>query len=212
MAAHTVMNFAKKEFHTIGMIGLGNTARSTLLVLAAILHDKELHIKLLEYKDQAEKFVDRFKGINNIHFEIVADVEKVIKGSDTVISCATYFENDIADNEFFDEGILVVPVHTRGFTNCDLFFDKIYADDTFHVDHFKNFQKFKYYAQVSDVLSGRAIGRESNSERILVYNIGVSMHDIYYASRIYEIFLNNRQMFDKLHEVDMHEPKEKFWI
>ena len=42
VAAHTVMNFAKKEFHTIGMIGLGNTARSTLLVLAAILHDKEL--------------------------------------------------------------------------------------------------------------------------------------------------------------------------
>ena len=27
----------------------------------------------------------------------------------------------------------VIPVHTRGFQNCDLFFDKVFADDTDHV-------------------------------------------------------------------------------
>ena len=59
-----------------------------------------------------------------------------------VVSCATYFENDIAENGWFKKGVLVIPVHTRGFMNCDLFFDKVFADDTGHVDHFTNFTKF----------------------------------------------------------------------
>jgi ornithine cyclodeaminase/alanine dehydrogenase len=58
--------------------------------------------------------------------------------------------------------VLVVPVHTRGFTNCDLFFDKIFADDTGHVDHFRNFKQFKYFAEMSDVVNGTAEGRESD--------------------------------------------------
>ena len=60
-----------------------------------------------------------------------------------VISAASYFSEDICSDEYFDEGITVVPIHTRGFTNCDLFFDKVFADDTGQVKHFKNFDKFK---------------------------------------------------------------------
>lgn len=28
-----------------------------------------------------------------------------------------------------DTGVLIVPIHTPGFTNCDLFFDKVFADE-----------------------------------------------------------------------------------
>ena len=129
-----------------------------------------------------------------------------------VISCATYFENDIAQDDWFDEGVLVVPVHTRGFTNCDLFFDKVYADDTGHVDHFKNFAKFKRYAEVSDVVIGRAAGRENNRERILAYNIGVSIHDINYAAHIYRMIEDDSASFNSLIDANMHDPEEKFWI
>ena len=127
-----------------------------------------------------------------------------------VISCATYFENDIAADHFFNEGILVVPVHTRGFMNCDLFFDKVFADDTGHVDHFKNFNKFKYYDEVSNVVNGNGVGRTSDKERILVYNIGVSIHDIWYATHIYQIF--EQKNFDGLADISLHDPIDKFWV
>ena len=211
VAAHSVIHFAKKDWDTIGMIGLGNVARSSLLVLISMI-DKPKKIKLLRYKDQAEDFQKRFAGYPNLEFEIVDSVEECIKGSDVVISCATYFENDIAQDAWFDEGVLVVPVHTRGFTNCDLFFDKVYADDTGHVDHFKNFDKFRYYAEVSDVVNGKAIGRENDKERILAYNIGVSVHDINYAARIYQMMKDNPDLYDKLTDADMHDPTDKFWI
>ncbi len=211
VAAHSIIKLAKLDFRTIGMIGLGNTARSSLLVLLAKT-DRPLDIKLKRYKNQAELFAERFKNYENVHFTIVESYEECVKGSDVVISCATYFENDIAEDTWFDEGVLVVPVHTRGFTNCDLFFDKVFADDTGHVDHFKNFNKFKYYAEVSDVVNGRSVGRENDKERILAYNIGLSIHDINYASHIYKLLQDDPEVFKQLKDADMHDPIEKFWI
>ena len=131
-----------------------------------------------------------------------------MKGSDVVISCVTYLADDICPDDCFDEGVLVVPVHTRGFTNCDLFFDKVYADDTGHVCHFKNFAKFKYFAEVCDVVNGNAVGRENDNERILAYNIGLAIHDINYAAHIYQMIQDN----DGLLDIDMHDPVDKFWI
>lgn len=212
VAAHSVNHLARRNWKTIGMIGLGNVARASMFVLAARNADRPVIVKLLRYKDQAELFAERFKDHENLNFQIANTVEECLRGSDVIISCATYFENDIAPDEWFDEGVLVVPVHTRGFTNCDLFFDKVFADDTGHVDHFKNFSKFKYYAELSDVISGRAAGRENDKERILAYNIGVSIHDIYYAAHIYQMMKQKPEIFNDLTNADLLDPRDKFWV
>lgn len=208
VAAHSIKLLAKSDFKTIGMIGLGNTARSTILVLHSLYPEREFDIKLLKYKGQEELFKERFKDCSNFHFTYVDDYKSVVKESDVVISCATYFGEDICDDSCFDEGVLVVPVHTRGFTNCDLFFDKVYVDDTGHVHHFKNYDKFKKFAEITDVVNGNAKGRENGKERILAYNIGVSIHDINFAAHIYELLKDDKTLLD----VDIEGPKDKFWI
>lgn len=209
VAAHSILLFAKRGFSTVAMLGLGNTARATLLVLCAMLPEREFTIKLLKYKGQEKKFIERFAEYPNLKFVYVDNNVDLIKGSEVIISCVTYFEADFCSDEFFDEGVLVVPVHTRGFTNCDLFFDKIYADDYGHVHHFRNFDKFKYFAEVCDVVNGNAAGRENDKEKIIAYNIGISMHDVNFAAHIYEIM----QKTDKLlMDIDMCDPTEKFWV
>ena len=205
VAAHSIIRFAKKDFKNISILGLGNTARATLLVLASVMKDKQFNVKLLKYKQQEDLFVERFTNFDNIHFSFVDTYETLIKGADVVISCATYFDADICSDEYFDPGVLVVPVHTRAFTTCDLFFDKVYADDINHVKHFKNFEKFKYFSEVSDVLSGQNLGRENDDERILVYNIGIAIHDVNFASHIYS------NINDAL-ELDLKDPVDKFWV
>ena len=211
VAAHSVMHLARSGWDTLALIGLGNIARASMLVLLSQIN-RPIKIKLLRYKDQAELFMERFKDFDNITFTIADSAPECIKDADVVISCATYFENDIASDDCFKEGVLVVPVHTRGFTNCDLFFDKVFADDTGHVDHFKYFSRYKYYAEVSDVVNGKSEGRADDKERILAYNIGISIHDIYYAYEIYNMLKTDGNVFDALTEADMKDPKEKFWI
>ncbi len=211
VATHSIINLAKSDWSTVGMIGLGNVARATLLVLATV-SSRPIEIKLYRYKDQAELFEERFREFSNLRFVIVDSIEECIKGSDIVISCVTYFANDVARDDWFDEGVLVIPVHTRGFTNCDLFFDKVFADDTSHVDHFKNFSKFRYFAEMSDVVRGRSPGRETQEERILAYNIGVSTHDVNFAANIYRMIKKMPEIYTSLPDIDMHDPDEKFWV
>lgn len=211
VAAHSIMLFGKKGFTTIGMMGLGNVVRSTLVILADKLPDRELHIKLLRYKGQEEDLARRFASYKNLHFTYVDTAEEMVKGSDVVISGATYLPNDVCADEYFDEGVLVQPIHTLGFTNCDLFFDKVFADDLGHVHHFKNFDKFRQFAEVCDVVNGDKPGRESGKERILVYNIGISIHDINFAASIYQL-MKERGSLSSLPDVDMRDPTEKFWV
>jgi len=211
VAAHSVILFAKKGFDTIGIMGLGNVARSTLLILASKLPDKEMHIKLLKYKGQEEDYAARFKDHKNLHFSFVDTPEKMVSGSDVILSGATYVPEDVCADEFFGEGVMVQPIHTLGFTNCDLFFDKVFADDQGHVCHFKNYDKFRNFSEVCDVVNGIRPGRENDGERILVYNIGISLHDIYYASSVYKMMQENGTAA-ALPDVDMKDPGVKFWV
>ncbi|MBR4570296.1 MAG: ornithine cyclodeaminase [Candidatus Riflebacteria bacterium] len=211
VAAHSILLFGRKNFSTIGIMGLGNVVRSTLIILADKLPNRHLYIKLLKYKQQEEDLVLRFAKYKNLHFSFVDSPNEMVKESDIVISGATYLANDVCSDEYFDKGVLLLPIHTLGFTNCDLFFDKVFADDLEHVHHFKNFDKFKQFAEVCDVVNGNKTGRENDEERILVYNIGVSIHDINFAASIYKLMEDSGKLSSKI-DVDLKEPTEKFWV
>lgn len=206
VAAHSIKLLAIKDFYEIGIIGLGNTARAALEVLLALYPNREFTIKLKMYKDQHKLFIKRFESFSNIHFICHDTYEMVVRNSDVIISAATVFDQDICPDDCFKEGVLVVPIHTRGFTNCDLFFDKIYADDINHVKGFKYFSQFKFFSETADVVNHINPGRESEKERILAYNIGIAVHDIYFAGKLYELAGADCQ------EVYLMEPTEKFWI
>lgn len=210
VAAHSALLLARSGWDTVGMIGLGNTARATMLMLAHKI-GRPLKVKLLRYKDQAESFIERFKDYPELGFTIVDTYEECIRGSHVIVSSVTYFPDDIGRDEWYDEGVLAIPIHTRGFTNCDLFFDKVFADDTGHVCDFRYFSKYKYYAEVADVVTGSKEGRVNDRERILAYNIGVSVHDIYYAARIYDM-LTETGRINEIGDASLQDPTDKFWV
>jgi ornithine cyclodeaminase/alanine dehydrogenase-like protein (mu-crystallin family) len=187
VAAISINLLKKKNTNSYSFIGLGNTARTTLLCLNEILNYEPFVVKILSYKDQHTTFMKRFSLYNNIIFEVYNSVKDLIKSSDVVISCVTVVKQDFALDTDYSEGILIVPVHTMGFQNCDLFFDKVFCDDIGHIENFKYFNHFKKCNEISNILLGNCSGREFESERILVYNIGLSIFDIMFASNIYNM-------------------------
>ncbi|MBQ2688436.1 MAG: ornithine cyclodeaminase family protein [Clostridia bacterium] len=206
VCVHSLLLFAVKDFSTIGMMGLGNVARATMLILLAKVTDRKLTVKLLKFNDEHQLFADRFKDYENVEFKFCDTAEEVVDGSDVVISAVTYAGQNLCEDKYFKPGVVVIPVHTLGFTNCDLFFDKVFADDYGHVKHFKYFDKFKSFAEVSDVVNGKKAGRENDEERILVYNIGIALHDIYYAGQIYS------KMENSATEIEFLPPTDRFWL
>lgn len=59
VAALAIDTFAKKDFNTIAIMGLGVTASAIMNMLSYTLKDKNINIKLLKYKDQAESFIKK---------------------------------------------------------------------------------------------------------------------------------------------------------
>lgn len=91
---------------------------------------------------------------------------------------------NFAGDEWFKEGVTVIPICTMGFQNCDLFFDKVFTDEIEQIRGFKYFDKFRPLANVTDVLLGIKEGRKDNQERIFVYNYGIAIHDLYFAMKL----------------------------
>ena len=201
------MNLLKKSCaKKISFIGLGNTARATLLCYDSLCGGQDLEIIVFAYKNQHTEFIERFKNYQNIKFEVCDDVEKMISNSDIVVSCVTATDSIFAPEHCYSKGVLVVPVHTRGFQNCDLFFDKIFCDDIAHISGFKYFSQYKSVTELTDIIPPplpllsvtqdgergcntsyfTKKGRESDDERILAYNIGISIQDIHFAKKIFE--------------------------
>jgi ornithine cyclodeaminase len=183
------------------------TARATVLCLLESLPDEHFNIRLLRYKDQAESFAERFRSYKNASFTIVDTHEELIVGADIILSCITSATDRIGCDEWFKEGVLLVPVHTRGFQNCDLFFDKVFGDLTGQISGFKYFDHFKSFNEFARVLDGTAEGRTDKRERILVYNIGMALHDIYIAHKI-EALVDDEQV----PHLELKEELPKFYI
>lgn len=187
VCATAVNALAVKDVSTIGIMGLGNTGHTSMACILESNKDRKLKIKVLDYKDHAQKFIADFSHHENVSFEICTTMKDLIEGSDVVISCVTYAPNLLAEPEWFKPGCLLVPVHTRGFQNCDYIFDKIFGDDTAHISHFHYFKQFKKFAELGDVLQQKNIGRETSEERIIAYNIGLALHDIVYCNHIIQL-------------------------
>ena len=204
VAAHSINLLAKRGFKTIGLIGLGNTAYATVDILIALFKDRNIEIKLFKYKGQEKAFMERYSD-KNVRFTLHDSHNELMRDTDVVLSCVTYTNNDFCTEDAFKDGCTVVPVHTKGFMCCDTTFDKVFTDDTSHVAKFQNFDKFKNLNEVASVVEGKCPGRENDSERILVYNTGVGVHDIFFAKKIFDTI-------EPSGSFDTKPPKKKHWV
>jgi ornithine cyclodeaminase/alanine dehydrogenase-like protein (mu-crystallin family) len=208
VAAVSAMALRKSDAKVYGFVGLGNTARATLLCALEQEPTKHFKVKLLRYKDQAALFIKRFETYGNVEFQVVDDINHLARTADVFFSCITSAQGLLVEDERnFLPGATVIPVHMRGLQNCDTIFDRVFGDDTDHVRNFRFFPQFRDYNEIGEVLAGRDPGRKSDGQRIIDYNYGLALHDVLFASKLYE-----RLADTDVHEIPIRKETEKFWV
>ena len=70
-----------------------------------------------------------------------------------------------------------------------------------------NFNKFKETHELADILKDKNLGRTNDKERIMAYNIGNSIFDIYFAKKIYDLVKEK-----ELTEINLLPPTDKYWV
>lgn len=181
LAIRTLRNSHSRIY---GFVGLGAVCHATLECLLPDLAGSTVRLK--RYKNHAETIIAEFSPrFPDVKFEISETMDELVADADVVVSGITDADGlMVSDVSLFKPGVLVVPIHTRGFQNCDTVFDRVIADDEGHVSGFKYFKEFRDFTELSKVLNGSDPGRTNDNQRILSYNIGLGLHDIWFGYKI----------------------------
>lgn len=184
-----VRDFGRASF---GFVGLGNMAHTTFACLQSQFAEPH-DIWLLRYKDQAENFAEQYVNLPNVRFHLTDSKEELVANTQALYSCVTVMNEQFLPPEAYPKGYTLIPVHMRGFQDCDVVFDRIFGDDRGYLEHFQHFHEFKYFGEFTEVLAGRDVGRRSEDERLICYNIGLALHDCWFASRIYDMEIGHER-------------------
>ncbi len=184
-AAHSALLFANEDFVEVGVIGLGNIMTVCMDVFLDATKDRRIVLKLHKYHDHEIRMYDRYKHYDNVEFKFCDTYEDIMRDSDIIFSALTRTTTNFCNDDVYKEGVTIIPIMTMGFQNCDLFFDQVFTDEIEQITGFKYFNEFKEVTNITDVLNNRHPGRRTSKERILVYNYGLAIHDLYFASELY---------------------------
>ncbi|MFQ6824404.1 MAG: hypothetical protein ACLRTZ_13730 [Agathobacter sp.] len=186
VAVHTIINMVE-DYSTIAMVGLGNIGTAIGDMLFQLTKDKEYTVKLMQYKGQENRFINRFKEYKNVTFKVCDSQDVLMKDSDLIVSSVTNAEKDFCDESIYKPGCTIIPVHMKGFMECDLTFDNIVVSDLIRAKSFKYYDQYKRLLYTDDVLNGTVNLRNSSTDRTLIYNLGLAITDMYYAAKIYQM-------------------------
>jgi ornithine cyclodeaminase/alanine dehydrogenase-like protein (mu-crystallin family) len=189
--------FARKNSTVLGLIGSGAQARDNLRMLQLVL-PRLIKVKVFDSRPGAahcfqRTMADEFRG------EIIPtrSIEEAVTDVDILVSGRTINneENEIVLDKWLpSEGLFLSPLmpldlyETRTLQRMD----KVVVDDMFQVTAPTNSGEIsgvfkKIYAQQAEISIGKKAAREHDYENILALNLGLSVHDVYIARKIYEV-------------------------
>lgn len=189
IAVHSLIHCSVNR-RKIAFLGVGNIGTAVADILFTIRPDEPFIINVLKYKDQAERFVRRYESLKNVSLNIYDDPEDVVRDCDVVVSCVTYADADFCSASTYKPGCTVIPVHMRGFMECDKEFDHVISSDLEGIKKFKYYDRIKKLSLLDDVIYKPNVIRDNPDDKVIVYNLGIALYDIYYAYKVYEKISN----------------------
>ena len=194
-AAATVAcrTLARKGASTLAMLGAGDTARATLLVMAKAFKLRE--VRVTSRSPESRLAYARELG-ENLGLSIIAadSAQEALKGADMVISATTTSQPFVRE-AWLEAGVFVYSIGKH--QEMD---DAVYKMDKFVVDSWEHCKKKSdmermlrqglltrddVYAELPEIIAGNKPGRASDSERIFMRPIGLVNQDIAIADWVY---------------------------
>ena len=81
------------------------------------------------------------------------------------------------------------------------------VDDIGHVEEYRYFDQFKSkMIRITDAANGRVTFRDNDSQRIVIYNGGLAIFDLYFAMKTLE------KVGDEVSDLPMSYPTKRFWL
>lgn len=185
---------AKKDASSLAIIGCGVQGRSHLEALSLVLPLQEIRVYDINREVQ-DRYVEDLGQDVSFSIKGVSSPREAIEGADVIVTTGPIQKNPtpILKKEWLKEGVLGVPIDFDAYWKPEALHacHKFFVDDT---PQFLYYQKTSYfkdappiYGDLGELLVGKKVGREADSEMIISMNLGLALEDMAVASRIYSI-------------------------
>lgn len=175
----------------IGIVGTGVQGRYNLLSLIEVLPEIK-DIKIFDTNQSVlEEFLSATKGFSSLNIITCASARDVIEDADVIVTATGHLEERVYQENWVKEGALVLPVHTSGWDQALLNqVEKLVVDDWEQFNKALGGTDGYYsplpdrYAELGEIVIGKKLGRENSTERIINFNFGMAIHDVYMATEV----------------------------
>lgn len=189
---------ANKDSQVMGMIGASVQGITQTLAVEASMDNLKL-CKVYDINPKAiQRYLSRMKELGtSLEFKVAESHEEAIRNSD-VLCTATIAREPYVNAEWYKEGILHCEVSfwdtpTQALKDMDF----IVVDDWHQVKHHgvdvswravrdKVIAEEKIRGNLGDIITGKKQGRAHKKEKILFNPIGMGIHDLSEAFRVYK--------------------------
>jgi len=190
---------ARRDARTLGLVGAGvQGVTQAMAVVTSCPGIARLKVYDIDIR-ASEVFEEKLRGVGvrDITVEVVDSAEAAFRESD-VVCTATMASESYVDSDWYSPGVL----------HCEISFwdtpaealkamDFVVVDDWYQVEHHgvdvayravrdEVIPKAKIRGNLGKIIVGDIPGRETEDERILFNPIGLGIHDLSEAHRIFE--------------------------
>jgi ornithine cyclodeaminase len=188
---------AKEGAKTLTVFGSSVIGKTQLLGVTGALPGLERAKVYSPNADHVAAFVEEMKGKVDVELTAATSYEDAMRGAD-VICTATMAKSSYINPEWWDEGVTHIETSFWDTPPEALAFaDKIYCDDWGQVKHHGAdvswravrdgfIPESKINGNLGQVITGEIKGREDNKQKVFFNPIGMGLHDLSEAFRVYE--------------------------
>lgn len=169
-AAWTVQQLARSDWQTVAIVGLGAVGQATLRCLRTLFPERRVTLLVPDYKDTFTRA--------QVPPAWTKRLLRPEDRPDVWIFCLPVGVHPSLTAEQVSAGGLVLPVSYSGFTGLAPVFDRIFTDD---LPQLRARAELAHLPIAGETLTAR---RHSDTERLLCYNLGCAVQDIYIAAQL----------------------------
>lgn len=187
---------AREDVTRVGLIGAGVQNRTQLMALKVARPQIEVAAVFDLRRERAAAFASEMSQELEIDVAVADSAESAVRQADILVTATTTTE-PIVQQDWLKPGALYA--HVAGY-ECEYDVirqvDKVLVDDWRQVKHRMystvalmwrdgEFNDADLYAELGEVVAGQKPGRQTDAEIIIFSPIGMGLHDLAVASRIY---------------------------
>ncbi|MCI8466139.1 MAG: ornithine cyclodeaminase family protein [Lachnospiraceae bacterium] len=193
---------ANQDSQVVGVYGCGMEGRSNLEAAICECPGIRQVYAWAPRRESVDLYVEEMsRKFPGVQIEACEDPKQVMREADIFLGSSPVTHGDefrLIRADWLKPGLTAVPVNTESHFYHEAVeeFDKIYIDDTAMYElcrergHYQTLKETP--PELSDLLIGRASGREKKEERIITFTEGIGLNDVACGEKIFRLAMERK--------------------